>query len=336
MLPLNIQPNDAQTSDQRIAIGAANTELKATDLSDSWPRGSTNGRDRGERRIETCPSRSRAVLNNDRPPVPALERALTILECLASTRNGMSFAELAHRLGLAKSSTHVLLSTLERRGYIERAIPSRRYRFGLKLFSLANMAIAGVSLRDEARPYLQALMEKTKLTVHMAILDHDEAVLIEKVEPPGLIKLATWIGKRMDLHCTSLGKALLAHVPEKELDPLLGDRGLPKHNRRTIGSPRKLKQELRRIRKSGYATDDEEDEIGLRCVGVPVFNREAQVIAAISVAGLVSRLPLQRIPSIATVVKETATALSRHYGFSPSIGPVVNNVSNAFPHTHQV
>lgn len=249
--------------------------------------------------------------------VPALDRALTILEVLAESKKGLSLSQLTRSLGWPKSSTHCLLLTLERRGYLHRNEQTGQYMFGLKLFGLANIALSGIELREQAAPFLQALMERTRLTVHMAILERDEAVLIDKVEPPGLFKLATWIGKRMDVHCTGVGKALIAYLPEEELDRLIKEHGLPRHNENTIVSPRRLKEALARIRQLGYSVDDEEDELGLRCIGAPIFNREGQVIASISVAGTTAQIHLENLGKSAQQVKQTALAISRQLGFYP-------------------
>jgi DNA-binding IclR family transcriptional regulator len=247
--------------------------------------------------------------------VPSVERALAILEMLAESGKGLTLSQLVQRLGLPKSSTHCLLLTLERRGYLYHGDHTGRYMFGLKLFSLANMALVGIKLREQARPFLTALMERTRLTVHMAILERNEAVLVEKVEPPGILKLATWIGKRMDAHCTSLGKALIAHLPTPELDRLIREHGLPRHNEKTIASSRRLKEDLAQVRKLGYAVDNEEDEIGLRCVGCPIFDHAGGVIAAISVSGTLSQIAPEGTTLIAQDVRRTALAISRELGF---------------------
>ena len=135
---------------------------------------------------------------------------------------------------------------------------------------MANASLSGLRLREQAAPYLRSLMERTKLTVHMAILDRNEAVVISKVDCPGTLRLATWIGKRMEVHCTSIGKALVAHLPEEELSNLIKERGLSRYNENTIVSLKRLKENLEHARKSGYTIDDEEEELGMRCIGAPI------------------------------------------------------------------
>jgi DNA-binding IclR family transcriptional regulator len=238
--------------------------------------------------------------------VPSLERALLLLEVLAKSANGLTLSQLARQLALPKSSLHCLLLTFERAGYLYREDQTGRFRFGLKLHGLANLAITGIPLRKIATPCLHALAQKTRMTTHMAILEQDEAVLVEKVEPLGMPRLATWVGKRMDLHCTALGKALIAELPEDDLDRLLQRQTLLRHNENTIVSPRKLKDNLSHVRRLGYSLDDEEEEIGSRCIGAPVRGVDGRVQAAISIAGTVTQVDGERLAALAQDVKRTA------------------------------
>jgi DNA-binding IclR family transcriptional regulator len=247
--------------------------------------------------------------------VPALDRALTALELLASTKSGLTLPELSRRLDLPKSSMHSLLLTLERRGYLHRNPKTNRYLFGLQLFTLANMALSGIELREKAAPFLRVLMGRTRLTVHLVMLDRNEAVLIDKVEPPNVYKLATWVGKRMDLHCTAVGKALLAHYTEAELDEMVKSRGLPRHNDNTICSPRKLKEDLARARRLGYSVEDEEDEIGYRCIGAAILDSGGKAIGAVSVSGDTGQISADNLAPIAEQVKQCAASVSSLLGY---------------------
>lgn len=179
-----------------------------------------------------------------------------MLELLAQSRRGFSVSEISRRLALPKSSIHLILTTLERRGYLQKSSQTGKYRFGLRLVSLSRTALESLELREEAKPLLEVLMRKTGLTVHMAILERNEAVIIEKVEPPGLIQLATWIGRRMGVNCTGAGKALIAFLPEDEFNREIRAKGLAKHNHKTIVSLNKLRQELARVRELGHAGSD--------------------------------------------------------------------------------
>ena len=253
--------------------------------------------------------------------VPALERAVLILEFLGKSRTGHTISQLARSLSLPKSTVHRTALTLERFGFLYFDRGTGHYRLGLHLFGLANMALEGLNLREQAAPFLNRLMEKTGLTVHMAVLEHDEAVLIEKVQPLGALKVATWVGKRVDLHCTALGKVLLAYRSELEIDDLIKKHGLLRHNENTIGSARKLKENLALVRKLGYALDDEEEELGIRCLGAPIFDGQGQVAAAVSVSGTIMRIELEQLGFLSEQVKHTARAISGQLGESVDVSP---------------
>ena len=248
--------------------------------------------------------------------VRSLQRALTLLEELAKSRHGLTLSELARKLRLPKSTTHCLLLTLERCGYLHRGEQSDRFMFGLKLFGLANMAPLGINLREEARPHLRALMDLTRLTVHMAIMDRSEVVLVEKIEPLGPLRVATWVGKRMDAHCTGVGKAIIANFTEEELDRLLKEHGLPRHNENTIVSPKRLKNHLAEIRKLGYSVEDEEDEIGARCIGAPLVDSRGKVLGAISVCGTTEEITPTNLSFLSQRVMQTASAISQRLCFT--------------------
>lgn len=249
--------------------------------------------------------------------VPALAKALWILEMLAGSRVGLSLPEIVKKTGLPKSSVHCILVTLQRQGYLYRNENTSRYMFGLKLFSLANMAVSGLKLRQQAAPYLYPLMQQTGMTTHMAILEHNEAILIEKIDPVGASRQATWLGKRMEVHCTGIGKAIIAYLPEERLNELLRERPLPRHNENTIASAKRLKDDLAATAKRGYSIDDEEDEIGHRCIGVPVFDQTSLVIGAISIAGTSAQITAENAHHLAQRVKRAGASISRLLGYDP-------------------
>ena len=248
------------------------------------------------------------------PSVPAVERGLAVLELLATTRNGLTLPELSRRLSLPKSSTHTLVVTLERRGYLHRNEHTGRYLFGLKILNLANMALTAVNVRTQAAPFLRELMEATGLTVHMAVVEHYQAVLVDKVEPPGLLRLATWIGQRMDMHCTAVGKALMAHLPDEQFEKFLATQARPRYNENTLVSARKLREQRDLIRRLGYSSEDEEGEVGFSCIGAPVFDQHGTIAAAISVAGPTGQMAREESSALIAKVKQTAANISQMLG----------------------
>lgn len=253
--------------------------------------------------------------NSRTPSVHSLEKAFTVLEILAESRKGLTLAQITQRSGLPKSSVHCLLLTLERSAYLQRNEISGRYLFGTKLFRLASRSVGELELREQSMPFLVPLARETGLTVHLAIQERATAVVIEKVDPPGLIRLATWPGKQMDLHTTGVGKSLLAYMPKEEFNKFARGYGLPRHNGNALSTVRQLSEELAEIRKRGYSFDDEEDEIGLRCIGVPVFDRSCECIAAISIAGTTSHIRLDNVETLARKARQTADAISSQMGF---------------------
>lgn len=254
------------------------------------------------------------------PSLPAVERAMAVLEEIAHSRSGLSLSELTQKLKLPRSSMHCLLVTLERCGYLQRSNGRGRYHFGAKIFSLTNLALGGIGFRDVASPFLRALVRRTGMAVHMAILAHDQAVLIEQVTPAGVSRLATWLGKSLEVHCTALGKALIAYLPEEDLNRIISEHGFTRLNDNTIVSPRKLLDELARTRRNGYSIDDEEADIGMRCIGAPVFNSEGRVVTAISLMGTTEQVTPENLDALCTDLKATAEAISERFGYAKAAG----------------
>lgn len=248
---------------------------------------------------------------SDSSPVTAVERALNILEAAAQRRDGFTNSEISRKLGIPKSSASYILRTLERRGYLRRDEESGRYRLGLKILSLGGDAQVNLDVADVALPFMRALEEKIHMTVHLAVLDQGEAVYIEKVEAPGFFKVNTWVGRRMFLHSTSVGKCLLAWLPKHEVETVVKQQGLKKRTPKTITSMTRLLADLERVKDEGYAVDDEENSLGARCLGAPVFDVTGNVVAALGASGTLTQVDEASMPRLAEAVKETARRISR-------------------------
>lgn len=242
--------------------------------------------------------------------VPAVRRAVAILELLANARRGLSLSEISRKLQVPKTSAHRILNTLEEMQCVHRNPVGSRYYLGLKLVGFNRATVEGLELREEALPLLTGLMQRTGFTVHMAVLEHDQAVLIAKLEPANQRSIGTWVGRAMDVNSTAAGKALIAFLHPDEIEDRIKGKTFVRHNNRTIVSMARLRKELGQVRQQGYAVDNEEDEMGTRCVGAPVFGRSGQPIAAISVVGMKDEVPETRIPSLGEIVKQTATSIS--------------------------
>jgi DNA-binding IclR family transcriptional regulator len=254
----------------------------------------------GENRLESSMSRI--------PNATAVERALAILECLDGSKRGLNISELSRRLKIPKSSTHVIVVTLERLGYLEHKPASLNYHLGLKAYGMGHGMMKNLSVAEIALPNLRLLVDQLQMPAHLAVADGDQGVFIQKVDRPSLIRIDTYVGRRMDLHCTGVGKVILAWdtaVAEK----ILAKDAHMRYTSNTITSARALRRELVRVQKAGYAVDDEEEELGVRCVAVPVFNPAGQFAAALSVTGTTAQLPADAIESVAERLKRTAAGI---------------------------
>ncbi len=244
-------------------------------------------------------------------PSIAVERAFAILEAAAGQNGGLTNAEISRQLSIPKSSASYILRTLERGGYLRREAASGRYRLGLKLLNLGRGVLAGYELREIAVVAMRSLVDRTGLTAHLAVLDRSEAVYIEKVEAPGFIKMNTWIGRRMYVHSTSVGKVLVANLPRPDVEAIIREQGFKKRTPKTITTSGRFFAELARVRAQGFAVDDEENSLGARCLAVPVFDDHGNVVAAIGLSGTITQLESENVPRVAELARETARRISR-------------------------
>ena len=247
--------------------------------------------------------------NSSKATAPALERGLAVLEAIARSRGGLTLSQLTRYLDLPKSSTFCLLRTLEQCGYLFRDIDTGKYSVSLRVCHLANLALSGIGIREKARPYLRRLSEESRLTVHMGILENGSCLLIEKMTPAGVYPIATWVGKHLSLHCTAIGKAICAYLPDEALNGLLREQGLMRHNENTICSIKRLKLDLANVRQRGYAMDDEEEEISIRCIGAALFE-DGKVVGGLSLVGTTNEIHGGTIDHLASMLVHTARQIS--------------------------
>ncbi len=250
----------------------------------------------------------------------AVERALSILELAAAGDGGFTNSQISRRLSLPKSSASYILRTLQRRGYLERDAETGRYRLGLRVLALGRHALGGHEIGRLAQPILRAVVVRTRLTVHLAVLDRGEAVYIEKAEAPGFIRMDTWVGRRMKVHSTSVGKALVAYLPAEEVEAILRHHGLEKRTPKTITSVTRFLAGLGKVRQRGYAVDDEENSLGARCVAVPVFGPTGEVEAALGVTGTIAQIEHASLPKLAELLKDAARRISRQMIYPSEAG----------------
>ena len=238
-----------------------------------------------------------------------------MLEAVAQESEGLSNAEISRKLEIPKSSASYILRTLEKQGYLNRNPETGKYRVGLKVLSLSRGALTGIDVREVALPIMRHLMEKTNLTCHLAILDGSDAVYIEKVEPQGFIRRDTWVGRRMRVHATSVGKALVAHIPQERLERIIAESGMEKRTAKTITTLPRLLKDLEKVREQGYAVDDEENNMGARCLGAPVFNQNGIIEASLGLSGTINQVNPNTMPRIIESLKDAARHVSMQLGY---------------------
>ena len=239
-----------------------------------------------------------------------LDRVVAILDLLSASDNSLSLAEICQQMDLRKSTAHRALMALERTGLIERA-PSHRYRLGLKLYDMGHRAVEQIDLRAHAHPHLRKLALRVGETVHLGVLHQSRVMYIDKIEPVSrLVCVGSRTGTSNPVYCTSLGKAILAFMAPEEAAKVIARIQFKGFTAHTSTSPQELLEALDRVRRRGFAIDDEEMELGTRCIGAPIHGLNGEVIAAVSVSGSTTRITAQRAPAIATDVIRCCQAIA--------------------------
>lgn len=244
--------------------------------------------------------------------VQSLDRALQLLEHLADANGSLRLAQLEALSGLPLPTIHRLLRSLAHNGYV-RQEPSRRYALGPRLIRLGQTA--GRALGSWAAPHLAELVAEIGETANMAVLEGDRVVYVAQVPSAHSMRMFTEVGRHVAAHCTGVGKALLSQLPDADVRELLRRTGMPAQTPRTITDPAALLVELAEVREQGWAVDDAEQEVGVRCVAVPVPG--APALAAVSVSGPSGRITAGRVTEIAPVLQRVAAGLARDLLGSP-------------------
>jgi DNA-binding IclR family transcriptional regulator len=262
----------------------------------------------------------------------SLDRAVSVLEVLGGSDVPLSLAEICEQMGLHKSTAHRALMVLERCGLIERTLENR-FRLGLRLYELGNRAVEQVDMRTRVYPHLRRLSAQVGETVHLGVLQKTSVVYLDKVEPNRRVCMSSKTGSSNPVYCTSLGKAMLAFQPRETIDQIVANIHFVRYTPKTLYTIDSLLKGLERIRRRGYAIDDEEIELGVRCIGAPIFNENQRPIAAVSVSGPTSRITVQRVPSMAEHLLLCSREISSSLGLSRkrkshSISPFARHYGN--------
>jgi len=248
--------------------------------------------------------------------VQSLERTFSILGCFSIRKQELDLNEICEQTQLPKPTVFRLLSVLERARLVERTADGQKYQVGIRAFELGGIFLAHLSVERVARPLMERLTDKYRMTCNLAILDDGQAVYIATTDPPGPLHYSSIVGYRHYVHCSALGKALIMDLPDEEVRRIVQQRGMPALSPHTITDPDALLSELAKTRKRGYAIDNQEGAVGFSCLGVPIRNRANRIIAAISVSAASPQMTSETIPAIASDLQATAREISRQLGWS--------------------
>jgi IclR family KDG regulon transcriptional repressor len=250
------------------------------------------------------------------PKLQTLVKALRLLKLFSSQQSELRVRDMTKHLGYHKSSLHRLITTLEAENFLEKSLENPGYyRLGVEALILCSSAQESIGLRAAARPSLKYLVNKTQETAHLGVSDDFQVYYLEKIDSPQAIRLVTRIGQRIPIHTSSMGKSMLAFQDSEVVKKGVESQGLTSQTEKSISSLEDLLKELKLVRRQGYALDDEEWSVGVKCVGAPIFNREGAVVAAISLSGPAQRFGEARLAFLIDEVRNTARTISRRLGF---------------------
>lgn len=255
--------------------------------------------------------------NAPKARLSSVANSIRLLTSFSGDENELGITTLASRLRLAKSTVHRLAATLTAAGFLEQNADNGKYRLGVTLFELGALVRRRMDVASEGRPKLRELLEKTGETVQMGIVDHLSVLYVYEMESPHAIRMAAAVGGRAPLHCTAVGKVLLAYQPTEFVNRVM-ETGLTAYTPRTITRREALVAMLSEVRAREHAIDDEESEGGLRAVAAPVRNHNGAVIAAVGVAAPVQRMNKKVMQTCVPTVIAAANAVSARLGFVPS------------------
>lgn len=242
--------------------------------------------------------------------VKVLEKTLNILDLFDEKGKELTPTEIRKSLDLNKSTIFRILNILVDAGYLEKNSDTLKYRLGFKLYYLGSLVEGRSEIRTIAHPFLEELTEKCDETVHLVVFDQGEALYLDKLEGKKAIRVVSKVGWRLPIHCSGVGKAILAFLPDETVDEIIRERGLKRFTNNTITDIATLRIELARIRKQGYAIDNEEIEVGLKCIAAPLQYSKGEVIAAISISGPKERFSGVEMKRLIPLVKSASERIS--------------------------
>lgn len=247
--------------------------------------------------------------------IAVVGRTLDVLEALGDAHEPLGTTDFARQLGMTKSAVFRILVTLEERGYVTKDPVTARYTLGPRLASLGERALSGIELRQIARPVMERLHAEFGETVNLGVLEGSEIIYIDMVESTHGLRMSARIGSRHPAHSTALGKAILAYLPEEQLDATLSGK-LAARTSHTITKPTTLREQLRAVRERGVSEEFGENEEGARCLGVALFDLHGLPTAALSVSAPDTRIDDARSAEIAQALRDASHDITKAIGGS--------------------
>ncbi len=246
--------------------------------------------------------------------ITALQRGLHILEMFSQSEGGMSASQVAQQSGLPVSTIHRFLVNLESAGYLN-CSDAGIFHLGIACFSLGHAARGQLDIRRLSLPYLQELNVQTRETIHLTVRFGLSAVYVEKLDSPEPLRIFSRIGAAVPLHCTGVGKAILAYMPQDEFAKILPQIEFKRLTANSIGNSQELETQLQKVRRNGHAFDLEENEPHIRCVAAPIWDHTGAVNASLSITGPAVRMSHARLKQLAPLVQEAGWKISRELGY---------------------
>lgn len=244
-----------------------------------------------------------------------ISRAFRVIEYMAEQQDWVSLRAMSRELKMNEASLFRVLGSLKSLGYVRQDPQNSQYQLTLKIAGISAQLLGYVKLREISHPFLQGLTSSTNETTHLAILDGQEFVYIDKVDNTQAMEMRSRIGQRGMLHSTAAGKAILAHYPKSKLPAIIERLDFKLLTKHTLTDPGEFQEHLLQIRENGYALDNEENEIGIRCIGAPLFNHTGGVAGALSISGWTISMTPERMPELATELLQTCEEISYELGY---------------------
>jgi IclR family acetate operon transcriptional repressor len=270
--------------------------------------------------------------------ITALQRGLRILHLFSESPRGLTAKQVAASSRLPVSTVHRFLANLVTSGFLNRDADGIHH-LGIACFSIGQAAAGQLDIRRLSLPYLRELNQQTRETIHLTVRHGLSAVYVEKLDSPEPLRIYSRIGASVPLHCTAVGKVLLAYLPPEEQERILPELELKRLTPNSVGNLQELKTELFRVRKNGFASDLEEHELHIRCVAAPIWDHTGNVQSSLSITAPAFRMPVTRLRQMAPLMQRAGLRISAELGYRPGVGdsrPAGNGIGRTIANVARV